>query len=74
LKLLSVSNSASGITVNWQSVANRTYYLQRSTNLSSPPAFSSIASNIVEHAATTSLEDTTATNAGPYFYRVGVQQ
>ncbi|MDD5140812.1 MAG: immunoglobulin domain-containing protein [Verrucomicrobiales bacterium] len=70
LALSSPSNSVSGITVTWQSVSGVTYYLQSSTNLL---AFTSIQSNIVGQAVSTSYTDTTATNAGPYYYRVGVQ-
>jgi hypothetical protein len=70
LKLLSPSNSVSGITVTWQSVNTRTYYLQSSTNL---PDFTSIQSNIVGQADSTSYTDITATNGGPYYYRVGIQ-
>ena len=66
------SNSL-GITVNWMSVGGITYYLQRSTNLATQPLFSTIQSNILGQAITTSYEDTNAAGAGPFLYRVGVQ-
>ena len=70
LKINSVSNSIASAKVTWQSVANVTYFLQRSTDLS---AFTSLHSNIVGQAGSTSYTDTTATDSGSYFYRVGVQ-
>ena len=67
------TNTTAGVTVSWQSVNTRTYYLQRASDLITQPPFTSIISNLVGQAGTTSYTDTTATNAGPYFYRVGVQ-
>jgi hypothetical protein len=67
-------NYQNWVIVKWQSVNTRTYFLQRSTNPGSPAGFSTIQSNIVGMSGTTMYMDNTATNGGPYFYRVGVQQ
>ena len=72
LKMVAASNTVSGVMVSWQSVTNRTYFLQRST-LGVTPAFSTIQTNIAGQAGTTSYTDTTATSGSPCFYRVGVQ-
>jgi len=68
-----VTNSATGVTVSWQSVNTRIYYLQRATNLAAQPVFSALQSNLVGQAGTTSFTDTSTTNSNSFFYRVGVQ-
>jgi hypothetical protein len=67
------TTSPTGLAVSWESVNNRTYYLQSSTNLAAQPAFTTVQSNIVGLVGTTSYTDTNAVGPGPYFYRVGVQ-
>jgi hypothetical protein len=62
------------VLVTWTSVTNRSYLLQRSTNLSRPAAFLTLQSNLIGQAGTTSFMDTNAVAAGPYFYRVVVQR
>jgi hypothetical protein len=73
LQMLSPTNDVSGLVVSWQSVTNRTYFLDRSTDLGAQPAFQTLATNIVGQTPTTSHTDTNAVGVGPFFYRVGVE-
>ena len=73
LRLLDPERSASGLVVTWQSVTNRTYFIERSSSLVSPAPFVPQATNIAGLPGTTSYTDTNAGGAGPFFYRVGVQ-
>jgi len=72
LRLLSPQRAGTNVTVTWQSVAGMNYFLECSTNLAATPCFTCVATNLPGQPGTTSYRDFTATNAGPYFYRVGV--
>jgi hypothetical protein len=66
----SVTNDFDGMAVTWQSVSGVTCILQRSSQL---PVFTTIQSNLVGQAGSTSYVDTNPVTGGPIFYRVGVQ-
>jgi hypothetical protein len=72
LCLLSATPYETNVTVSWQSVAGLSYYLLRSTNLTSWPPFQLLATNLPGQAGTTSYTDTNAARLAPLFYRVGV--
>ena len=67
------SVEVSGVTLTWQSVSGKTYFVQRATDLAAPSGFSTLQTNIAGQAGTTSYTDTTGIGSGPFFYRVGVQ-
>jgi hypothetical protein len=73
LKMLTISNDVSASAIAWQSVSGVRYVLERSGDLGAPSAFSTLATNLVGQAGTTSFTDTNAIGSGQYFYRVGVQ-
>lgn len=73
LRMVSATNNIAGANVTWQSVATRSYRLERSTNLGSAFSFQTIATKIAGAASAKTFIDTSATNNGPYFYRVGVE-
>jgi hypothetical protein len=74
LQMLAPTNGVSGVLVQWQSVTNRSYWLERATDLGAQPAFQTLATDIAGQTPTTSYTDTNAFGGGPYFYRVGVQE
>jgi hypothetical protein len=73
LRLLNPAPDSTGLVVSWESVSNRTYFLDRAIQLSGAPTFLTLATNITGLAGATSFTDTNAVGAGPYFYRIGVQ-
>ena len=74
LQMLSPTRGVSGLTVSWESVSGRNYFLERGTNPGVNPPFSTLATNIVGQPSTTTFTDTNAVGPGPFFYRVGVHQ
>jgi hypothetical protein len=72
-RMISASHNSAGVAVSWQSVSNRTYFLQRAASFGGKAAFLTLATNIVGLAGTTSYSDTNTTGTGAVFYRVGVQ-
>jgi hypothetical protein len=72
LIITSATQSPAGFVVTWQSQNTRSYYLQRSVDLSHS-VFSTIQDNITGQAGTTIYTDTNALGPGPFFYRVGVK-
>jgi hypothetical protein len=74
LKITSATmlDNAAGFVVSWESQNTRTYYLQRSGDLTQA-AFLTIQDNIAGQAGATSYTDTNAAGLGPFFYRVGVK-
>ena len=74
LALVSLTKKPSGIMVSWRSAAGVRYFVQRSSNFAAQSPFSVLATNIYGLSGTTTYTDRSATNGGPYFYRVGVFQ
>lgn len=81
LKMLTVTKATNGLlpglVVCWQGAGGKVYLLQCSTNLAVQSPFVTIRSNLFNQDfgtdTTNYITDATATNSGPYFYRVGVQ-
>ena len=74
LRLLSSIPGPQGVIVSWQSASGRNYFLERGTDLRGQPRFLPLATGIVGQPGTTTFTDTNAVGAGPFFYRVGVQE
>jgi hypothetical protein len=72
LRLLSASYDGTNVTVTWQSIAGVNYVLECSTNLTTTPRFTPLATNLPGQPGTTTVTVTNAVGPGPFFYRVGV--
>jgi hypothetical protein len=73
LKMLTVSSAPPGKSITWRSANGINYFLQRGSDLTAQPPFSTIQTNIPGQPGTTTYTDTNAMGPGPFFYRVGVQ-
>jgi len=72
LRILSATPRPTGVDIVWQSVSNRAYFVERSSDLTASPPFNGLATNLPGQPGITTYTDSTATGPGPYFYRVGI--
>ena len=73
LRLRTPIFDGTNLTVTWDSVLGRSYFLERSAEISDPSAFRRFATSLPGQASTTSFLDTNAVGDSPRFYRVGVE-
>ena len=66
-----VRSQAGGIRVEWSSVTNRTYVVQRSGQVLA--GYQDVATGLAATPTTNSYLDTTTTGPGPFFYRLRLQ-
>jgi hypothetical protein len=71
LRLLSPTPSGTNLSVQWQSVAGLSYFLESTTNLSASPTFTLLATNVFGQAGITTYTDTNAPGVSR-LYRIGV--
>lgn len=74
LLMLAPTNTLAGVTLSWQSVSNRTYFIERATNLAAPSAFQLLQANLPGREDNTTFIDSSPGGRRAAFYRVGVQQ
>jgi hypothetical protein len=72
LRVISAQANFPGIKLTWESVAAKFYSIQRTTSLA-PAPFQPVATHIPGATGTQTYVDSSATNNGPYFYRVSVE-
>ncbi|MFM1770534.1 MAG: hypothetical protein RJA22_3063, partial [Verrucomicrobiota bacterium] len=65
------SDPLGGLAVRWSSVSLKTYAVHRSSALLT--GYAVLQTNLVATPGTNYFRDATATNLGPYFYRVRVE-
>ena len=73
LRLLMPSSDASGLTLSWQSVTNRSYSLEHATEIGALQPFLTLKTGIVGQPNVTSVSDTNWPGAGIYLYRIRVE-
>lgn len=73
LRMAPLTGGGSRVMVRWSSVTNRTYFVERSTNLGAQPPFQVLATGLVGQPGTTSFTDTNAPTSSSVFYRVGAE-
>jgi len=73
LRLLTPVSNGTSLTVTWESVAGRSYFLECSADVSPTSAFTRIATDVVAQTNTTSFVHTNAVGASLRFYRVCVE-
>ncbi len=73
LRLLTPEVVGADLAIRWESVPDRTYFLDRCTDLAPSPDFQRLATGIAGKSGITTYTNGNAAGAEPAFYRVGVE-